>query len=176
MPGVAIVSPFLLLSQRPQSAGRSILLSPPTNPFSGVFSAIRRRHLYLSIVAATSIIGEALPMFLANVRYSVTLTQRAHLIAVYVSASILFIMIVVMVWSFFIRWPHMPVDPSTIAGAMYYVHDSTLLQNFDGLGALPKKERDARVNLMGYKYEYGDMYGVSGAERTGVDITGGKTL
>ncbi|KAI1636214.1 hypothetical protein F4809DRAFT_663063 [Biscogniauxia mediterranea] len=75
-------------------------------------------------------------------------------------------MILVVACSFFVRWPHrMPVDPSTIAGAMYYVCDSYMLDSLSGLSVLEKKERDRRVNAMGLRYEFGEMRGVSGRER-----------
>lgn len=54
-------------------------------------------------------------------------------------------MVLVIVVSFFVEWPHMPVDPSTIAGAMYYVCDSPILDKLEGLSTLNRKERDHKV-------------------------------
>lgn len=43
---VAIISPYLQLSSKTLPAEQSILLSPPTNAFYGIYSAIRQRHLF----------------------------------------------------------------------------------------------------------------------------------
>jgi hypothetical protein len=71
--------------------------------------------------------------------------------------------------SFFVKWPHMPADPSTVAGSMYYVCDSWMLYSFEGLSTLKKKDRDWKVGQMGFRYGYGDIQGVSGLRRYGVD-------
>ncbi|KAI5928210.1 hypothetical protein F4810DRAFT_719863 [Camillea tinctor] len=170
---IAILSPYHLLSSSPQTARRSILLAPPTNAFSGLWSSIRRRHGFLAVVALTSILSEFLTVFLSNVPYRVNQTFLIHTICTWCAVGIICIMILVVAGSFFVRWPRrMPVDPSTIAGAMYYVCDSYMLNNFSGLSMLGRKERDRRVNQMGFQYEFGEMRGVSGKERVGVDIDG----
>lgn len=79
------------------------------------------------------------------------------------------IMWIVVAASFFIKWPHMPVDPSTIAGAMYYVCDSWMLWSLEGLSQVPKKERDRKVREMGMQYAFGNIVGQSGKKRVGVD-------
>lgn len=80
-------------------------------------------------------------------------------------------MVLVVVGSFFITWPHMPVDPSTIAGAMYYVCDSWMLPRFEGLSTMKRRSRDFQVNEMGLKYEFGQITGASGVVRIGVDAS-----
>lgn len=61
-------------------------------------------------------------------------------------------MMVAVAGSFLIRWPNLPVDPSTIAGAMFYVCDSHMLEAFDDLARKSKKERDSDVRAMGSWY------------------------
>lgn len=68
-----------------------------------------------------AVLSEFLPALLANVPYRVVQTSQTHAACVYLSASIIGLMIVVTCASFVVEWPHMPVDPSTLAGAMYYV-------------------------------------------------------
>ncbi|KAI0598657.1 hypothetical protein F4775DRAFT_553791 [Biscogniauxia sp. FL1348] len=173
---IAILSPYHLLSNSPQTARRSILLAPPTNAFSGLWSSVRRRHGFLAVVALTSILSEFLTMFLSNVPYRVTQTFLVHNICTWSAVGIICVMILVVACSFLVRWPRrMPVDPSTIAGAMYYVCDSHMLESFSGMSVLEKKERDRRVNAMGLRYEFGEMRGASGKERVGVDTTDGKS-
>lgn len=166
---VAVLSPYQLLSQSPQYARASILLSPPINAFTGIFSAIRRRDFFLVVVAFTAILSECMPVLLNNVPFRVTQTWATHMVCTWMAVGILCLMWLVVVGSFFVRWNHMPVDPSTIAGAMYYVCDSGMLANFEGLSTLRKKERDWRINELGLRYRFGRMMGVSGAKRIGID-------
>ncbi|KAI0854031.1 hypothetical protein F5Y00DRAFT_224340 [Daldinia vernicosa] len=168
---IAILSPYQLLASSPQHARRSILLAPPTNAFSGLLSSVRRRHGFLAVVALTSILSEFLTIFLSNIPYRVTQTFLLHQVCTWSAVGILCIMVLVVLASFFITWPHMPVDPSTIAGAMYYVCDSWMLGRFEGLSILKRKDRDWRVNEMGLKYEFGEIRGYSGTARIGVDAS-----
>ncbi|KAI1636215.1 hypothetical protein F4809DRAFT_641773 [Biscogniauxia mediterranea] len=57
-----------------QTARRSILLAPPANAFSGLWSSVRRRHGFLAVVALTSILSKFLIVLLSNVPYRVTQT------------------------------------------------------------------------------------------------------
>ncbi|KAI8964813.1 hypothetical protein F5Y11DRAFT_71337 [Daldinia sp. FL1419] len=168
---IAILSPYQLLANSPQHARRSILLAPPTNAFSGLLSSVKRRHGFLAVVASTSILSEFLTIFLSNIPFRVTQTFLLHQVCTWSAVGILCIMVLVVVASFFITWPHMPVDPSTIAGAMYYVCDSWMLSRFEGLSTLKRKDRDWRVNEMGLKYEFGEIRGASGIARIGVDAS-----
>ncbi|XXG96339.1 hypothetical protein Hte_002621 [Hypoxylon texense] len=168
---IAILSPYQLLAKSPQHARRSILLAPPTNAFSGLWSSVRRRHGFLAVVAVTSILSEFLTIFLGNIPFRVTQTYLVHNICTWAAVGILCIMILVVAGSFFVTWPHMPVDPSTVAGAMYYVCDSWMLARFEGLSTMKRKDRDWRVNEMGLKYEFGEIRGASGVVRIGVDAS-----
>ncbi len=81
--------------------------------------------------------------------------------------SVLAYMVVVLFISFFIKWPYLPVDPSTIAGSLYYICDSELFADLSRFGALESdRQRDPggtrRITL-------GEMVGVSGVRRIGVD-------
>ncbi|KAB5577822.1 hypothetical protein GE09DRAFT_1280312 [Coniochaeta sp. 2T2.1] len=166
---VAAVSPYHLLGKSPQYAGDSILLSPSLHAVTGIWSAIRRRHWFLVVVAAVSIMSEFMPILLNNVPMRITQNFFTHMICTWTAVGVLCIMWLVVVGSFFIRWPHMPVDPTTVAGSMYYVCDSWMLYSFEGLSTLKKRDRDWKVGEMGLKYEYGDIQGVSGLRRYGVD-------
>ncbi|RYO77878.1 hypothetical protein DL764_010169 [Monosporascus ibericus] len=169
---VAVFSPYHLLAQAPRSAGRSILLAPPTNAFSGLWSAVRRHDGFLAVVALTSILSELLPVLLAEIPFRVSQTYLVHLVTTWSAVGILCIMLLVLVSSFFVKWPHMPLDPTTVAGAMYYVADSWMLSQFDGLGTLGRKDRDRRVVALGLKYRFGPMTGVRWETRVGVDVAG----
>ena len=168
--GIAVLSPYHLLEQKPQPAQRSILLAPPTNPVSGLWTAVRRRHGYLAVVALTAVLSEFLPILLSEVPFRVSQTFLVHLITTWSAVGVLGTMVLVLLCSFFVKWPHLTVDPTTIAGAMYYVTDSYMLSNFQGLSTLERKERDKGVTNLGLRYEFGRVMGLSGKTRLGVDF------
>lgn len=118
---VAFISPYRLLAQRRAKIGQAINIIPATNPFTGLWVAFipLRRDVYLGVVAATAILSEALPLFLGNIPCNGVQVESAETISVYLSVAVLSIMMVIIGTSFFIDWPSMDVDPSTIAGAMY---------------------------------------------------------
>jgi hypothetical protein len=68
--------------------------------------------------------GELLPVFLANVPYALTQTWDTHRVCTYFALGVLGAMLVVLGVSFWVKWPHMPVDPRTVAGMLYYVAGS----------------------------------------------------
>lgn len=82
-------------------------------------------------------------------------------------------MLLLVVGSFAVRWPAMVVHPGTVAGGMYYVADSRVVDELSGMGAMGGKERDRRVERMGTMYEFGEVWGVSGETRVGVDVVEG---
>ncbi|KAF3008304.1 hypothetical protein E8E14_005820 [Neopestalotiopsis sp. 37M] len=166
---VAIISPYQLLAQRPQKAKHSILLSPTTNAFSSILSGMRRRHVLLAAVGVTALLSEFLTIFLSNVPYRATQTFLAARVCAYGSIGIISTMALVVVGSLFIKWPYMPVDPSTIAGAMYYVCDSWMLRHLQHLGEMGRDDCNARINAMDQSYTFGEIVGQSGTLRIGVD-------
>ncbi len=166
---MAILSPYQLLSQAPQHPDRSILLSPPINAFAGLWRAIQRRHESLVVVAFTAVLSEFMPLLLNNVPMRITQMWLTHLICTWLAVAILALMWIVVAGTFFLTWPRMPADPTTIAGAMYYVCDSSIFERLGRLGDLGKKERDARFKELGVKFDFGDIVGASGAKRIGVN-------
>lgn len=123
--GVAFTTPYRILNTHPSRARDAVNMDISTNPLSGLARSLDFRSgthdWYLATVAAVAVLSEFLPALLANVPYRVVQTSQTHAACVYLSASIIGLMIVVTFASFFVEWPHMPVDPSTLAGAMYYV-------------------------------------------------------
>lgn len=158
-----------MLSQSPQPPQRTITVSPPLNAFSGIVGAVRQRHGFLILVAFTAILAEFMPIVLSNVPFRVTQTWITSRVCTWMAVGILSLMWLVVVGTFFVSWPHMPVDPSTIAGAMYYVCDSWMLGGMEGLSKLDSEERDKRIAELGLRFRFGDIVGLSGRKRIGVD-------
>ncbi|KAI5926291.1 hypothetical protein F4810DRAFT_656280 [Camillea tinctor] len=169
--GVAAISPYQIMAHSPQPAQRTILISPPTNCFSGLWAAFRRRHALMGVVALAAIFSEFLPILLANVPYAVAQTWPTHMVCTWLSVAIVCFMVLVLAGTLlFVRWPRLPADVRTIAGVAYCICDSWLLEGVDKMGLTRKEERDARVNFSGLRCRFGEMTGVSGAKRIGVDV------
>ncbi|KAJ9132990.1 Zonadhesin [Pleurostoma richardsiae] len=170
---VAVIVPYQAMSKRGQPPETSILVSQPTNAFSGLYAAFRQRHPYLFVAALMAVLAEFLPVILSNVPYSLTQTLASHNVCARLSIALLTLMIAAVAASFLVRWPRLPVDPRSIAGAAYYIGDSAMAADFTGLSRLDAKEKDQRVKEMGRRYFYGEMLGRSGWRRMGVDSEGG---
>ncbi|CAJ2510888.1 Uu.00g065130.m01.CDS01 [Anthostomella pinea] len=120
---VAFLSPHRLLHSQRVYKGQAIYLMPPTNPFSGLIFALKplSRDPYLCLVAASAIIAEILPLLLGNIPCNgIQAYSAAETVCTWMSVTVLCVMILTVAGSFFVNWPEMLVDPSTIAGAMYY--------------------------------------------------------
>ncbi|KAL6399087.1 Zonadhesin [Ilyonectria robusta] len=166
---VAMIVPYQVMAHSPQSASNSILLTRPTNPFSGIWSALKHGQPFPAVVAFMTILSEFMPILLANIPYTLTQTEITHDICLHMSVVILGLMVLTLGGSFFIRYPHMPVDPRSIAGAMYYVSESGMLNQFSGMASLSNEERKKRVQELGGRYWYGDILTRAGATRPAVD-------
>ncbi|KAH7310795.1 hypothetical protein B0I35DRAFT_514789 [Stachybotrys elegans] len=120
---IALISPYRMMHTDPSRFQQAMDTKLSTNAFSGTFRALRpsSHDLYLAAVAFTAILAEFLPMLLSNVPYKVIQTWTTHAVCTWMTVSILGIMVILIGASFFINWPHLPVDPSTMAGSMYYV-------------------------------------------------------
>jgi hypothetical protein len=68
------------------------------------------------------------------------------------------ILVLVLDWVL-VKRPHLPVDPRTLGGGLYYICDSQMTG--EALSALGIRERT---------YSLGRMIGVSGKKRVGVDF------
>ncbi|KXH45929.1 hypothetical protein CSAL01_09157 [Colletotrichum salicis] len=166
--GIAIVSPYYHMGRRSQRPESSILITRPTNGFYGIYAAILDGDIVLMLAAFMSIIAEFLPMLLANVPYNLTQTLSSHNICSIISITILVLMMVAVGASLFIKWPEMPVDPRSIAGAMYYVSESRMPDDFEGLSQLSSFDRKKKVGELGRRYLYGALTGKYG-RRMGVE-------
>lgn len=163
------MTPFYLLSRRTQPPKSSILFTPSTNPFSGIYSSVRHRQPFLFCVSLVAIFSEFLPVILSNVPFNLAQTGTAATVCAVLSCVFLGCMLAVLGASFSVRYPPMPVDPRSVAGLMWYVSKSGMLEDFEGVSRLDGKEREQRVCEMGRRYFYGVLMGDGGERRMGVD-------
>ncbi|KAJ2901843.1 hypothetical protein MKZ38_001322 [Zalerion maritima] len=171
---VAVIMPYHLMFGFPQAPERSILVDRPSNPFTGLAAAIRSRHAFLTIVSVTSILSEIMPILLANVPFGHVGLIGEDPVCGSIALAILSVMVLTLFTSLFIRWPHMPADPRTVAGATYYVAESGMISLFEGYGDLSPKVRERRIKELGQRFGYGDCMSMSGRRRYGVDADGGS--
>ncbi|KAE8447900.1 hypothetical protein EG329_010129 [Mollisiaceae sp. DMI_Dod_QoI] len=162
------MDPYKDLSQPRRRSNFSISASSATTVFQGLWRAIRNRNLFTGAVASAGILSKFMPLLLSNIPYRITQTWRAHLVCAWMTIVILAFMILVLLWSFSVKWPHMPMGPNTIAGNIYYLCDSGILRDFDGMSMMCKRQWDVRVEQIGSDYRFGKMVGLSGQVRTGI--------
>ncbi|KAI1741041.1 hypothetical protein F4680DRAFT_447408 [Xylaria scruposa] len=167
---VAITIPYLVLTERPREASQSVLLAPPTNAFSGLWHAVRTRRLFLGAVSIASILSQSLSIFLSNVPFRVTQTFLVSQLSIWTSVGIMSFMLLILLTSFFVKWPNMPVKPGTIAGAMYYVCNTSTVDMFESLSTLGKEDRDRTVTDMALLYELRETMSAAGSSSIGLQV------
>ncbi|KAM0431072.1 hypothetical protein ACHAPT_005710 [Fusarium lateritium] len=166
---IAMIMPYHVMSRGPQTASDSVLLTRPTNGVSGFWSATKHGQLFPAIVALMNILSEFMPILLSNIPYSLSQVRIAHDICTMLSVGILSAMALTIIFSFVVRWPDMPVDPRSVAGAMYYVSESVLVDHFSGMASMDNKERERRIRELGGTYMYGELTTRTGEKRPAVE-------
>ncbi len=161
----------MLMEKQAQNAAKSILLTRPTSAFYGVYAGARQRSTLLLVTALMALASEFLPILLSNIPYTLTQTLETHDVCTYISLAIMAAMVLILAVSLFVRWPHMPVDPRTVAGAAYYVADSAMLRDVAGcnLSTLDRRQRDKHITDLERSYFYGRVVSPSGQTRMVVD-------
>jgi len=172
------------LARGPQLAQKSILLSPPSNIFAGLFQSVLHIRGVLSCnIALATFLAKFTPILLSNVPFHNTVTWKMHESCTWMAVLVLGYMILVLVASTVIslrgkrrsknKNSVMPVRVNTIAGAMYYLCESGMVKDFEGLSTRGPKERREAVCAMERRYVFGEVVGtVSGTRRVGVDYFG----
>lgn len=156
--GVAVITPYRRMAEDLQVPTRSVLMTPATNPVSGVFVALRIRDPLLFFTAFTTVLAQFLPILLANVPYNRTQTSDAHEICSRLSIGILLVMVVAMLSSLLVKWPDLPVDPSSLAGALWYVSDAPWVRGLEGVAAMSANKRKNAVQGLGGRWTYGPIH------------------
>lgn len=136
------MSPYKVLSRKNVHADDILHMTPPTNVFSAMRSGLSRdrRDLFLFFVSLASLVSEFMPIMLLNIPFGMVKTTVVHLIFTWTTVCILISMIFVLASSFVMHWPHLPIDPSTIAGALYYASDPGVIAHSPASGLLLGKK------------------------------------
>ncbi|KAK3314049.1 hypothetical protein B0H66DRAFT_483994 [Apodospora peruviana] len=164
-----MLEPYRRLA-RPTASTHADLIRPrSSNVFSGLFRAAVHGNVFAGAVASAGVLAKFVPIFLANVPFRLTLTWITFMTCTWISVTILSLMVVVLLVSFLVRWPYLPVDPGTIAGCMYYVCDSRMLADLKAVADLDEGARHRHLRDIGMRYRCGSMVGVSAKRRIGID-------
>ncbi|KAM0235018.1 hypothetical protein ACHAP5_009831 [Fusarium lateritium] len=159
---VAVITPFRRMAEDPQVPTRSVLVTPATNAVSGLFVALRIRDPLLFFTAFTTLLAQFLPILLANVPYSLTQTSEAHEYCSRLSIGILLVMVIAMLCSLLVKWPDLPVDPRSLAGALWYVADAPWVRGLEGVAAMSANKRKDAVQGLGGSWTYGPIHTATG--------------
>ncbi|KAK0613186.1 hypothetical protein B0T14DRAFT_436365 [Immersiella caudata] len=161
----------LSLPSSPSNVSSTQLLTlhaPSTNVFEGFWFSLRHRNFRVGAVALSGIITKFAPVLLSNIPFQMSKTWISHEICTWLSVVVLGYGAIVLLVQMFLfnacrearnTKAHLPVDPRTLAGRMYYVGDSRMLRDFERLSMLGQKHRDERVAKMGRGYRYGLIRG-----------------
>ncbi|KAK3387841.1 hypothetical protein B0H63DRAFT_559289 [Podospora didyma] len=139
----------------------------PTTPFSALTPSNlvnlgRRGHHLVLVTATIAALSKVIPLLLSNVPFSPWLTWPTHQACAWSAVGILALMILVLAYGMgCVRYPVLPVHPGTLAGRLFYVCDSRILED------LVVGEMETTKQWVGL----GKMVGVSGEERIGMDYT-----
>ncbi|KAK3688230.1 hypothetical protein B0T22DRAFT_479497 [Podospora appendiculata] len=158
------------LTKQPQPAQRSILLSPPSSVFTGLWSYVSTKDVVSANVALAALLAKFTPILLSNIPFRNTVTWKTHEACTWLAVGVLGYMFVVLFASLWVRRAYMPIAPGSIAGCMYYVCDSAMLKDFEGLACVGRKERNRLVGEMDRRFIFGEIVGgAAGERRIGVD-------
>ncbi|KAK0728846.1 hypothetical protein B0T26DRAFT_768858 [Lasiosphaeria miniovina] len=168
------------MSRRPQRAASSILASPTTTVFGSLGRAVADGDVLAGAVAAATVLSRFTPILLSNIPFKPTQTWQTHYVCAWATVAVLAFMLAVLLAALAARvcrpGPPLPAEPGcSVAEALYYVCDSRLLRDCEGLARLGVADRNRRVVQMGRRYRFGTMVGVSGRTRIGVDYADARS-
>lgn len=132
------MSPYKVLGRKNNYADDILHMTPPTNIFSAVRSGLSRdsRDLFLVAVSLASLVSEFMPVLLLNIPFGMVKNNVTQLVCTWMTVCFLIGMIFVLASSLLMHWPHLPIDPSTIAGALYYASDPGVIALSPAAGLL----------------------------------------
>ena len=166
---IETLEPFRL-AQRPMLAQDSILLANSKSPLISLIKSVWQQDLLIAVSSFAALVSYFLPILLSNIPFSPTLTWTTHQVCSWMSVGIIgaMMLIVVLYWVM-IKYPHLPVDPGTVAGKLYYICDSEMLDDFKDTALIQDKDLVYKFRSHRRHYIFGRMTGVSGVKRLGMD-------
>ena len=149
------------MSRRPTSAKSSVLMPLSPNPYVGLVLYLGRRQKLLGLLALTTILSDFLPIFLANVPFSNSITYDTFEACVWLSVAVLGFMLVVLVTlaGWLILHPsRYSADLKTLGGVLHLVYGSGESQrDLSGLSSAGRGGRGlgVKIKTLNRKYAIG---------------------
>lgn len=164
------MEPYRQLLTSGAKAGDSILLSPRSNPYTGIFYSFRNRHFFNTYLSLVAILCEPLIVALADIPFRAGSVFTAYRVSTYISIGVLSMMLIGIIWMLCRkRTPELIRRPDTVASVLLFLCGSSMLEDFKGMSQMSRKQRDAIVKSWDKNYAMGSVIGVDGVEREGID-------
>jgi hypothetical protein len=166
-----MLDPYHRLSREPQPLAE-LQRSQATTAFTGFWVAVTRRDFLGSTISFVAILSTFIPILMSNIPFRISLTLTTHLVCTWMTVGILVLMILVMLGLVARRWPYIPVEPNSIAGCLYYMCDSEMLDDMAVQASTRNDDESSSCSTTSLMYRYGNMVGKSGTQRVGVNYDG----
>ena len=171
-PGIRSIEPYRQLVSGSATATDSILLSPPSSPFTGIFHSLRHGHFFNAHISLVAILCEALIVALATIAFKPGTAFVAYTASTFITTAILAMMLVGVVCLPCTHKSRLPNggarEPETLVGVMLLLFASHMLESLAGLAMMKRNERDELLKSWGKKYARGSVVGIDEQEREGI--------
>ena len=155
----ATMMPLWNMSRRPTSAESSVLMPLSPSPYVGLGLYIARGQKLLGLLALTTILSDFLPIFLANVPFSNSITYNTFEACVWLSVAVLGFMLVVLVTLMGLLVVHpsrYSADLKTLGGVLHLVCGSEETQReLRWLSSAGRAGVETRIKSLNRKYSMG---------------------
>ena len=168
---IRAMEPYRQLLHGNAPAADSILLAPHSNPYTGLFYSLRNRHYFNAYISFVAVLCEPLIVALANIPFKPALAFIAYKACTYISIGVLSLMLIGLVWMLCRKGTtRLSTNrPKNLAEVMVTLCGSHMLEDFAGMSTLERKERDSIIKGWRKGYSMGNLIGIDGIEREGID-------
>ncbi len=164
------MEPYRRLLTGAVKANDSILLAPHSNPFSGFFYSLHKKHFFNAYVSLVAILCLPLIVALASIPFKAGLTFIAYRTSTYITIGVLSLMLIGIVWLLCRgKTPDLVRQPDTIASVLLFICGSNMREDFKGMSLMHRSEREEIITGWGKSYAMGNVIGVDGVERQAID-------
>jgi len=148
------LEPYRQLFICSQKAKDSLLINKSSTPLTALLPSLSNGRFFLSLVSFSAILAEILIVCLSNVHYRRATALSTFTISTWLSTAIIAIMIITLVLIACCGQPKLPMEPNTLAAALCFLAESSILERFEGmdLATLETKERNEMISGLGLKY------------------------
>jgi len=164
------MEPYCKLLQDIAKASDSITLPHHSDPPTGFFQSLAHGHFFNSYINFIAILCEPIIVALANIPFKCGTVIKAYMVATWMIAAILFMMLISIVWMLCRKkTPNILRRPDSIASVMLSLCGSHMLDDLAGMAMMRSREVDRIVRRGDSRYAMGNLVGLDGVEREAID-------